>query len=243
MGVRTECGPALPTSLHPASPVKQKAHTANTPLTSPNFLSFDRSFHIPTLHSLYEALLPTSYLIYSHLTQNTMSALLSVTGGLKLDRAGRDNTLSQTNSPTHNGDRTSALTATNDIMAALLENDKLCVERCHSATDIFKAAAAKIEAAIGDIEKNSDYTAINKKVTALQQKKAKLEQDWEQQVTELTCTNLEEREKCTERINFVARVAKIAGIDVRSSVSEIKKSLKDQSWWEEVNGILEQDAE
>jgi hypothetical protein len=173
-----------------------------------------------------------------------MSAIVSHMEDLKLDRAGRDITPSPTASPTRTGDRTSAISAINDIMVDLAAHDKLCVERCHSATANFKKSIAKIQAAIVEcIEEDSTGVVANSKIKTLQRKQDKLGEAWEQQVTECTSANLEEREKCNERVKFVARVAQGAGIDVRSAVKEAKEKLGDQAWWEEVNAILEQASE
>lgn len=210
---------------------------------SPNFAPLGRNFstYQPNPPHPRRNHLPIIYLNYHH-TQDTMSALVSYIEALKLDCAGGDN-ISPVHSTEDDGDRAAALSATHDIMADLVSNDKLCVERCYAITSTFKAAATNIQIAIDDIEKDSKDTATANKVKALHLKKTNLEQDWKQQVTDSTCANLEQREKCDERVKFVARIARAVGIDVRSAVAEIEEKLNDQSWCEEVNAILEQDSE
>jgi uncharacterized protein (UPF0335 family) len=160
------------------------------------------------------------------------------------DRTGHDDTTLK-----QQEDIASAISAMSDnIMSAIIASDKLCIHQCRCATDSYRAATAKMQKSIAQIKEleetaTGDLTGLGPMKAKLEQMKAKLEKNWEQKVIDYTCANLEERQRCAERVHFVRTVARTVGLDVRASVKALRMKLKDESWWQEVEGILEQETE
>jgi hypothetical protein len=126
-------------------------------------------------------------------------------------------------------------------MKEIIAGDKLCIHQCHSTTSEYRAAAAKLQKAIDDIQK-PDELAKND-LAALEQTKSKLDHSWEQKVLDYACANIEERRRCAERARFLKRIAKTTGVDMHASLAALKEKLKDETWWQEVEIVLDFEME